>query len=240
MATVTSYTAARMQEIEDSAIVDGNVEAGHLILVRHDTSEIDAGSVIGPTGPQGPPGTDPSIVVCTSGTRPSGGDLYEGLVIYETDTDKLYVYNGAWVVIIPPKLPKGFGVGTIAATSDVSSTTGVEWDASSPLDVTFTKIGSAAETNILVRIAWSAYTITGGWGNTWGGVKLAGATTWGQVAHQINTPSQHMEFTDALWLVGLAAGSKTLRAMTKITAGGNAMRFDVADYFRIEYEEVAY
>lgn len=57
MTTVTSYTAARMQEIEDSAIVDGNIVGSNLILSRHDGATIDAGSVVGPTGPAGPAGS---------------------------------------------------------------------------------------------------------------------------------------------------------------------------------------
>lgn len=36
--------------------------------------------------------------ICTSGTRPTGAD---GRVIYETDTDKVYVYNGsAWCEVL--------------------------------------------------------------------------------------------------------------------------------------------
>jgi hypothetical protein len=39
------------------------------------------------------------VVVCTSGTRPTTG-LYEGLFIYETDTDKVFVYSGSsWVTV---------------------------------------------------------------------------------------------------------------------------------------------
>jgi hypothetical protein len=34
-------------------------------------------------------------VVCTSSTRPTGAALYEGLTIFETDTDRLLVYDGA-------------------------------------------------------------------------------------------------------------------------------------------------
>lgn len=33
--------------------------------------------------------------VYTSGTRPTGADLYEGLEIYETDTDRRWMYTGA-------------------------------------------------------------------------------------------------------------------------------------------------
>ena len=54
MATVTGFTAERMQEIEDSAIVDGEVVGGNLILTKHDGGTINAGSVIGPEGPEGP------------------------------------------------------------------------------------------------------------------------------------------------------------------------------------------
>lgn len=56
MATVTGLTAARMKEIEDASIVDGDVVSGNLILTKHDGTTKDAGSVIGPAGPQGPQG----------------------------------------------------------------------------------------------------------------------------------------------------------------------------------------
>lgn len=58
MASINGYTAERMKEIEDSAIIDGEVVAGNLILTRFDTTTINAGSVIGPTGPTG---TMPSV-----------------------------------------------------------------------------------------------------------------------------------------------------------------------------------
>lgn len=46
MATVTVYTAERTKAIEDAAIIDGTIVNGHLILKRHDDSEIDAGPVV--------------------------------------------------------------------------------------------------------------------------------------------------------------------------------------------------
>lgn len=97
MATVTGMTAARMQAIEDESIVNGVVTAGHLILSRHNGTTIDSGSVIGPPGPTGPTGAT-SIAIVTSGTRPTGGALFTGLMIYETDTKRIYVYDGAtWI-----------------------------------------------------------------------------------------------------------------------------------------------
>ncbi len=56
MATVTGYTAARMKEIEDSAIVDGDVVGDNLFLVRYDGTPIDAGNVRGSQGPTGSSG----------------------------------------------------------------------------------------------------------------------------------------------------------------------------------------
>lgn len=93
MGTILGYTAERMQAIEDEAITSAVVNgSGHLILTRHDGGTVDAGSVIGPTGP---PGT--SVTVCTSSTRPTGGSLFTGLFIYETDTKFVYVWDGsAW------------------------------------------------------------------------------------------------------------------------------------------------
>lgn len=45
------------------------------------------------------------VHVCTSTTRPTGASLYEGLFIYETDTNKVYSYDGTnWV---PPKNVSG-------------------------------------------------------------------------------------------------------------------------------------
>ena len=52
MATVTSFTSARMQEIEDTTVVSGLVDIyGHLILSQRDGGTIDAGNVVGPAAP---------------------------------------------------------------------------------------------------------------------------------------------------------------------------------------------
>lgn len=67
MATVTGLTAARMLLIEAMSVVGGFVQGDNLILTQFDGTEINAGSVRGPMGPEGPPG---SIEV-----SPAGGDL---------------------------------------------------------------------------------------------------------------------------------------------------------------------
>jgi hypothetical protein len=56
MATVTVFTSARMQAIENASVVSGTVTSGNLILTKFNGTTINAGSVIGPTGPTGPTG----------------------------------------------------------------------------------------------------------------------------------------------------------------------------------------
>lgn len=94
MATVNGMTAEAMQEIADNTVVEAEVVGNNLVLRTRAGDPIIAGDV---RGPQGPPGTDPSIQLVTSTTRPTTG-LFDGLAIYETDTDRFFIYNGtAWV-----------------------------------------------------------------------------------------------------------------------------------------------
>jgi hypothetical protein len=44
-----------------------------------------------------------SPTLCTSGTRPTGGNLYEGVLITETDTDRVLYYDGTgWIILMEP------------------------------------------------------------------------------------------------------------------------------------------
>lgn len=66
MATVTGLTADRMLEIEAASVIDGDVVGNNLILTKHDGSQINAGDVRGPTGPQGPVGSDLAVLSSVS------------------------------------------------------------------------------------------------------------------------------------------------------------------------------
>jgi hypothetical protein len=65
-----------------------------------------------------------SVIVCTSSTRPStGGAPLEGMVIYETDTDKLLIYTTATTLWQPPwNMPWG---SVARVTSSTLSQTGI-------------------------------------------------------------------------------------------------------------------
>lgn len=62
MATITGLTAARMIAIEEASVIDGEVVGDDLILTRQSGSQINAGSVRGPQGIQGPAGSDLTVV----------------------------------------------------------------------------------------------------------------------------------------------------------------------------------
>lgn len=97
MATINGYTAERMKEIEDSAIVDGDVIGDNLVLKRFDGGEINAGSVRGPTGSPGisseeladqlaifdPPGIPKPY---TGATAPSGYGICDSVAEYTGTT----------------------------------------------------------------------------------------------------------------------------------------------------------
>lgn len=72
MATVTVFTAERMQAIEDSTVVDGSVVGDNLILETRDGTPIDAGNVRGPAGADAAPGSV-TVVADTTIIRTSDG-----------------------------------------------------------------------------------------------------------------------------------------------------------------------
>jgi hypothetical protein len=46
-----------------------------------------------------------SPTLCTSSTRPTGGNLYEGVLITETDTNRILYYDGTgWTIIAEPQV----------------------------------------------------------------------------------------------------------------------------------------
>jgi hypothetical protein len=98
--------------------------------------------------------------VCTSSTRPASP--FEGQVIFETDTDRLYVYNGtAWVIPnSPAQNPQGLElITTVTCSSGGTASGGV------------VTIGSAVSSVVVANAFNSTYdnykiVASGGVGNT--------------------------------------------------------------------------
>lgn len=69
-----------------------------------------------------------NIIMVTSTTRPTGSSLFSGLMIYETDTNLVYVYNGAAWILYPRSAiictsitrPPAPVVGTLIYETDTS------------------------------------------------------------------------------------------------------------------------
>lgn len=93
MATVTGLTAERMQEIIDDTIIDANIVGDNLILLKHDASIIDAGSVRGPIGVTGATGDLGMILV-----QPGVVDLGDCALTINTTAQ---VTIAAGTVIVP-------------------------------------------------------------------------------------------------------------------------------------------
>lgn len=98
MATITGYTAQRMQAIEDGTIVSGNVTDGDLILTKYDGSQINAGTVRGPQGLQGATG-DVAEAPEDGGfyIRKDGAWVAIDTALAPHDGTKYVLQNGAWV-----------------------------------------------------------------------------------------------------------------------------------------------
>lgn len=93
MATVTSFTAARMLQIENSTVTGGSVnEEGHLILSTRDGTLIDAGLLGGVGGASVTTSTTPPL-------EPENGDMW-----FDTTDGQVYVFyvdvdSSQWVSI---------------------------------------------------------------------------------------------------------------------------------------------
>jgi hypothetical protein len=74
MASVTGYTAAKMEELANANIVDGEIVGDDLILTRRDLSQINAGNVRGPQGETGPAPETLQAIGDVDDTAPTSGD----------------------------------------------------------------------------------------------------------------------------------------------------------------------
>lgn len=141
MGTVTVFTAARMQAIEDAAIVSGLVDInGDLILYRYDDGEVNAGNVVGPqgiqgaTGPIGPEGPvgpiGPEGPAGPAGSPPDASTTVKGLVEIAT-TAEAQAGIDPLKAITPLTLKEHAGVpraiagGGYSSSSTLSTGTGV-------------------------------------------------------------------------------------------------------------------
>lgn len=145
MTSVTGYTAARMKQIEDSAIIAGNIVGDNLILKRYDETTINAGNVRGATGAKGDPGDVSlaqlkaavpagSIFMWMFSTVPSGWLAIEG----QTVTNAQTLYPDLWA-----SAPASWKSGSSFIMPNMTGRFPVGQQASDPAFDTLQEIGGA-------------------------------------------------------------------------------------------------
>lgn len=107
MGSVTGYTAAKMEELADANVVDGDIVGDDLILTRRDGSTINAGNVRGPIGPTGPA---PAALSDIGDVDDAAAAINDGLVWTGTDwAPAKKTTKVAWTYTLPGdiKVPVG-------------------------------------------------------------------------------------------------------------------------------------
>jgi hypothetical protein len=208
MGEVTGYTAERMKDIEDNTVVNGHIDvpSGHLKLTRYNGTEIDAGLV----------NVSPRIV--TSATRPTAPNVFEGLQIYETDTNLSYIWDGAAWLPIAPAIPHSTVAKVTSTALSTTSTVFVNLGVNCQV-VNFPKL--RADTKLIVRYDGNIYNDDpGGLGAYEVGIQVNGVDN--VVANGFVNLGQKSGVHE---ITGLAAGNYTC-TLRKRRANGTGTVFD--------------
>lgn len=156
------------------------------------------------------PGLKPGV--CTSTTRPSAP--YEGMMIYETDTNMVLVYDGTYWISM---MPKSAGVLTEESTSSTSFT-----------DLATAGPAVTLQTGTSAIVSLSAEFQHGTAGAAMRmGVAVSGATTLAASTDNclllVNTNANYeIQYTRLLLLTGLTAGSNTFTAKYNVGSGSGS------------------
>lgn len=177
MATVTTYTKTKIDQILDTVIVDADVDgSGNLILTRQNATTFNAGSVIGPTGPMG--SNDPGDIVASIRTAKTGFLHMNGQSIAGADT----AYPNLWAVV-----PASWKSGTTLILPDMTNRVLQGGAAGVIGDVT------GSNTKILVEANLPPHTHTGPSHTHTGGAHTHGMTHTHQMAHTHEHPHTHSD-----------------------------------------------
>lgn len=128
MATVTGFTAARMQQIENESINSGVIVGDDLILVRRDLVEINAGMVKGAPGTNGTNGATGA----TGATGPAGPTAMVGLPLNLSTSAALMTSSGLIPGLVRNNVPvianHTYGINIAFTLQWDSLQTAARWD----------------------------------------------------------------------------------------------------------------
>ena len=190
MATVTGYTAARTQAIEDSNIIGGAIDgSGHLILEAHDGSTVDAGYMLASipdattthtgvvelaTNAEGIAGTDTVRAITPAVAKAILDDLRAAGIIFTVaatstdavsikvtgDTQKRFVVNGDGKI--------EWGSGALAADTDLYRVAAGTLQTDGALRSSVGGTGAGSFATIIPGDVANRFLITGDGGMSWG------------------------------------------------------------------------
>lgn len=119
--TVTGLTAEKMLEFANAQIIDAEVTAGVLHFTTRGGSDINAGAVGGDPGDVGPAGPTSIVVVADEASRPTGGDLFEGLAIWQEDVKLVYFWDNSNWILVPAGIPHSETVNVDTITTGMTN-----------------------------------------------------------------------------------------------------------------------
>ena len=153
MATVTVFTAARMEAIEGSSVVSGTINgSGHLILTKHDGTTLDAGDVTGPQGPQGPVGevTEVELNAAIAAAHAAGAITEEQLATGSVTAIKIGTGAVTTVKVLDGNITEAKLASNAVTNARVSATAAI---AASKLAGVYVRSGATTNNTIHVSTA---------------------------------------------------------------------------------------
>jgi hypothetical protein len=164
------------------------------------------------------------IIVCTSSTRP--GDPYEGLVIYETDTDRLMIYQTTWKFLWHRTEQFHFYQNTADSDQDITNSSFTTWTTRA------ITVPSWATTAYVTIHLTGLLVVQTGDDEFQGNLKIGIGANDGDLEPRItaiyeaSNARRHISWTDNITVPG--TGSQTLNIKGKRTGGTSVLRFEDA------------
>jgi hypothetical protein len=164
MATITGYTAARMQAIEDGTITTGLYDAsGHLILTKHDGTQVDVGRTTAATTAQ-----SGIVELATNAETQAGTDATRAITpagLASLSGYRVQIVTGVTEAATPAAWPYGVSLQSVTTGSgwSLNSGTGTIVTSSISSDYTIQEFYSNTGTGGSTKSWQRSYTSALGW-----------------------------------------------------------------------------
>jgi hypothetical protein len=163
MATITGYTASRMQAIEDGTIVTASYDSsGHLILTKHDGTQIDVGRTTAATTAQ-----SGIVELATNAETQAGTDTTRAITpagLASLSGYRVQIVTGIAETATPAAWPYGVSLQSVATGSGWTPNSGVGIVVTTSIDSTHTVQDFYANVGAASPKTWTR-SYNGAWSN---------------------------------------------------------------------------